>query len=113
MPTQHIAITTLNMRERITFIHSPEDGVDPAELVLESARLTAPAIEAAREDRLTATLEELPSQVFRLLQDFRTLRLRWVSTQPYQTLEPYAARLSPGLHVSYSLLKEGGLEREP
>ncbi|KAI6778423.1 uncharacterized protein J7T54_000812 [Emericellopsis cladophorae] len=61
------------MRERITLIHSPEEGVDPAELVLEPARLKAPAIGAAREDRLTAALDELPSHVSLLLQDFQTL----------------------------------------
>lgn len=91
------------MRERITFLHPQGTGVDPAALDIQDAGLMGPHTEATREDRITLTLDELPSEVADLLQaGFRDLHVRWTSPLKYDTIEPFSSRLSPGLHVSYT-----------
>lgn len=90
------------MRERITFIHSPAGGVDPAKLDIQAAGLVGPLTHVAREDRITLTLDELPVSLAALLRDVNDVHIKWSSTQAYDTLEPYVARISPGLHISYT-----------
>ena len=51
------------MRERITFVHSPEDAFDPSQLRLENNTLHVSSLKAAREDRVTFSLQELPQEV--------------------------------------------------
>ncbi|KAG8165855.1 hypothetical protein KVR01_004407 [Diaporthe batatas] len=90
------------MRERITFLHRPEDAVDPASIAVTGTSLTGPALSAAREDRITLALEELPEELRQVLQSCHELHIRWVSTHPYDTISPLYSRLSPGLHVFFT-----------
>lgn len=90
------------MRQRITFLHRPEGAVDPASLVVTDTSLTGPALSAAREDRITLALEELPEELRQVLQSCHELHIRWVSSDPYDTISPLYSRLSPGLHVFFT-----------
>lgn len=52
------------MRERITFVHGAEDAFDPKQLqIQEENSLHIKSLKAAREDRMTASLYELPQEV--------------------------------------------------
>lgn len=51
------------MKERITFIHASGDGFDPQQLRIDKATLHVKALQAAREDRLTFNVQELPQEV--------------------------------------------------
>lgn len=92
------------MRQRTTFFHRPESPVDPALLRLVDATLTGPTIEAAREDRVTLGLDELPAALARLLaDDVQELHVRWAArTAGAELVSPLLSRLSPGLHVFYT-----------
>lgn len=92
------------MRERVTFVQPLGEGVDPKALDLQEAGLLGPQIEAVREDRfsLAVGLDELPAEVKELLRDVRKLDIRWASTRAYDSLEPFASRISPGFHLTYT-----------
>lgn len=51
------------MRERITFIHGSEDAFNPQQLDVQKKSLQVKSLKAAREDRLTFGLYELPQEV--------------------------------------------------
>ena len=51
------------MRERITFVHGPEDAFTPDQIQPTSDTLCLQSLKAAREDRVTASLYELPQEV--------------------------------------------------
>ena len=51
------------MRERITFVHGQEDAFNPDQIQLKSDTLYIKSLKAAREDRVTASLYELPQEV--------------------------------------------------
>jgi len=51
------------MKERITFVHNPEDTFDPKQLDLQNDTLHVKSLKAAREGRLTYSLYELPQEV--------------------------------------------------
>ena len=51
------------MRERITFAHGAEDAFKPEQLQIEKDTLYVKSLKAAREDRVTASLYELPQEV--------------------------------------------------
>ncbi|KFA74971.1 hypothetical protein S40288_02234 [Stachybotrys chartarum IBT 40288] len=92
------------MRERITFVHPVGAWADDDELpeVRESG-LLGPHLDTAREDRLTIPIDELPSDLKTIFQDFQQVSIRWASPLAYDTVEPFSSRLSPGLHVIYTL----------
>ena len=52
------------MSQRITFIHEADDSFDLSQLRLQNDTLRVDSLEAAREDRLTISLYELPQEVF-------------------------------------------------
>lgn len=89
------------MRERVTFFHPTDTGVLPENLKRDKGGLEAPVFETTREDRLTLGLDELPAEVASVLNGFSSLHVAWNSPVAYRTLEPFAARLSPGLHVLF------------
>lgn len=89
------------MRERITFVHE-DPSFDPDALDLQDAGLLGPQIETARQNRLTINFDELPQELADFLKGFEALHVRWASPLQYTTLDPFSARLSPGLHLSYS-----------
>ena len=51
------------MRERITFLHAANHPFDPQQLRVENDTLHVSSLVAAREDRLTFSLYELPQEV--------------------------------------------------
>ena len=51
------------MRRRITFIHRKEDIVDPSKIFISKEGLHVQGLQAAREDRVTANLYDLPQEV--------------------------------------------------
>ncbi|KAJ5006239.1 Protein pbn1 [Colletotrichum sp. SAR 10_66] len=55
------------MRQRITFIHKPGNGVPFEALEISDAGVKGPEIDAIREDRVTLALEELPAELSQLL----------------------------------------------
>ncbi|KAI9167406.1 Protein PBN1 [Paramyrothecium foliicola] len=89
------------MRERITFVHPPQAGVDLDIPDIDDAGIRGPVLESVREDKITLPLDRLPSQLSAALQSYPSLRLRWTSPLSHDTVEPFAARLSPGFHLSY------------
>ena len=51
------------MRERVTFIHGADYALDPKQLQLQNDSLHITSLKAAREDKLTLGLYELPQEV--------------------------------------------------
>jgi len=51
------------MRQRTTFVHDPNDTFDPKQLHVQSDSIHVKSLKAAREDRLTLGLYELPQEV--------------------------------------------------
>ena len=91
------------MRVRTTFFHRPESPVDPAQLRV-GATLTGPTIDAAREDRVTIGLDEVPPALARVLSDsVQELHVRWAARTPIaEPVSPLLSRVTPGLHVFYT-----------
>lgn len=89
------------MRERITFVQPRGAGVDPQTLDIQEAGLLGPLVETVREDRLTLTLDELPPDLSALAGGLKELHIRWSTAAAHGVLEPFAARISPGFHLSY------------
>ncbi|KAG8415042.1 protease B nonderepressible form [Metarhizium acridum] len=87
------------MKERVTFVHAQGVDVDPGLLKVDANQLDGPSVRAARENRLTVEVAELPSELAGLLQAYRDISVRWASPLTYDTVEPFTSRLSPGLHV--------------
>lgn len=88
------------MRQRITFVHGPGNAVEPSALSITDTSISTPELSAAREDRITATLEELPASIARLVRAASAeLHVRWVSPVAYGSVSPLSSRMSPGLHV--------------
>lgn len=96
------------MRQRTTFIHRPGDAVDPALLKISADSLSGPVIKAAREDRLTLALDDLPSELQTLLRDTHKLHIRWASSRLYESVSPLFSTLPPGFHLFYSPLSSTG-----
>ena len=53
----------LTMRRRVTFLHRSSDYFDPNQLQLHKDSLVVTSLKAAREERLTFGLYELPQEV--------------------------------------------------
>ncbi|RBQ66897.1 hypothetical protein FVER14953_07052 [Fusarium verticillioides] len=86
------------MRERVTFIHN-DYTLDPEQLDNQEAGLLGPKIESVRQDKLTIPLDELPSELTDILQEYEALHIRWASPVKSEALDPFTSRISPGLHV--------------
>ncbi|KAF4591599.1 protein pbn1 [Ophiocordyceps camponoti-floridani] len=89
------------MRERVTFIHGSDAHVDPSALQLQPAGLLGPVTTAVRQDRLTWSLDELPTELASFLRSTSAVHVRWTTIDEHDTLEPFSSRLSPGLFVSF------------
>lgn len=90
------------MRQRITFLHRPEDAVDPRSFKVTDTSLTGPVLPSVREERVALALDELPLELRQLLQSCHELHIRWVSPYSYDTVSPLLSRLSPGFHLFYT-----------
>ena len=51
------------MKERVTFVHGANDPFTPEQLRLDNDTLCVKSLKAAREDRSTFGLHELPQEV--------------------------------------------------
>lgn len=100
--TTRRSVSPAIMRRRITFLHKPEDGIDPAAVEVTDSSLTGPVLPSVREERVTLSLEELPDELRQLLESSHELHIRWVSDQSYTSLSPLYSRLSPGFHLFYT-----------
>ena len=94
------------MRRRSTFFHVPELNIQPSQLQLSGDRFFITDLDAAREERLTFGLEELPQEIVQVLNNAHELHIRWVTESNYNTSTPLFSRISPGLHISYTPLNE-------
>lgn len=90
------------MRQRTTFFHKNENGIEPTSLKVIGRSISGPDLLAVREDRITLGLEELPTELRELLQESHELHIRWASPYPYESIGPWNSRLPPGLHVFYT-----------
>lgn len=94
------------MRRRSTFFHAPQLDIDPSQLQLSGDKFFITDLDAAREERLTIGLEELPREIVQVLEQAHELHLQWSTESNYNTSTPLFSRISPGLHISYTPLKE-------
>lgn len=90
------------MRQRITYLHKPEDAIDPKSIKVTSDSLAVSGLKAAREDRITFGFDELPQEIHYVLKQSHELHIRYVNSIAYESIPPLLARLSPGLHIYYS-----------
>ena len=98
------------MRRRSTFIPSPDFDYDPSEIKINGRHLSFAGLKAAREERLTFALNELPTEMVQVLERSHELHLRWISEEPFNKSSPYMSSLTPGLHVHYTPSKDSGGE---
>jgi hypothetical protein len=96
------------MRQRITFIQEPKDSIDPSKLTVTSNSISTTELTAAREERVTFGFDELPQELFKVLEASHELHIRWVEEKVFEARAPFVARLSPGLHVFYTPLTNNG-----
>lgn len=90
------------MRERITFVHEPQDGIDPKSIGIHTNTLSFSGLKASREDHITLSLEELPQELRSALSATQELHVRYVTPSSYKSIPPFNSQLSPGLHVHYT-----------
>ncbi|KAJ5251553.1 hypothetical protein N7489_001963 [Penicillium chrysogenum] len=93
------------MKQRITFIQRVDAGFDPQQAVLTASSLSVRGLDAAREDRITVGLDELPEEFRAVLEQSHELHLRWASERSFDAVPPFSSRVSPGLHVHYTPLE--------
>jgi len=98
------------MRQRTTFFHHNDDGVEPADLKITIDSLSGPDLNAIREDKITLELQELPGDLRTLLAASSQLHLRWESPEPRKATELWPSRVTPGLHVFYTPSTDGKAE---
>ncbi|KAI0480383.1 PIG-X [Xylariaceae sp. FL0804] len=94
--------TSSTMRQRVTFFHRNENGIDPEDLKVGDSLVAGPDLKAVREQRATLALEELPADLQQLLRESHELHIRWNSLSGHENLGPWNSRLPPGLHVFYT-----------
>ncbi|OAL20775.1 hypothetical protein AYO20_11482 [Fonsecaea nubica] len=94
------------MRRRSTYVTHPSRAVNPDDIQVRQNQLLLGALKAAREERLTLGLEELPTEIADYLRECHELHVRWAPELPYNTTAPFLSRISPGLHVQYTPLHE-------
>lgn len=90
------------MRQRITYFHKNENGVEPRALKLSGRSISGPDIIAEREDRITLALEELPIELQHVLRESQELYIRWQKPTAFTTIGPWNSKIPPGLHVFYT-----------
>lgn len=94
------------MRQRITFIHEPQDAIDPKSFDLsndkkQGPRLTLKGLKAAREDRIVWAYDELPQDVRDIFERTDETHIKHVQRGSSKSLPPFNARVGAGLHVSF------------
>jgi hypothetical protein len=90
------------MKRRTTYVHDPNQDFDPSSVKITKGRLEAPGINAAREEQLKFSLDELPDELRHLLSRTHEFHIRWATELHFDTISPYLSRVAPGLHVFYT-----------
>lgn len=91
------------MRQRLTVIHEPQDALDPSTLIIDEKSLKASQeIDAARELRITFSIEELPQELYRALKACHEIHIRWSAQHTWESVSPFSSRVPPGLHVFFT-----------
>ncbi|KAL6713062.1 protease B nonderepressible form [Lecanora helva] len=94
------------MKQRTTFVHDSEDAFDPKQIRLDRDVVHIESLKAAREDRLTLGLYELPQEIWVVLKQCHELRVRWASSHSYAATAPFVSTVPPGLHVFFTPQKD-------
>ncbi|KAJ5495423.1 Protein pbn1, partial [Penicillium diatomitis] len=81
---------------------NPRTPFAPDQISLSASTLSVQNLVAAREDRITLSLSELPDELRNVLEQSHELRLRWATERSFDAIAPFASRISPGLHVHYT-----------
>ncbi|KAL6239603.1 protein pbn1 [Aspergillus navahoensis] len=100
------------MRQRITYIQKPSAPFHPSQTTLTRDAVSVQSLDAAREQRLTFSFNELPSELWQVLRQCHQLHIRWASEKVYEAVSPFSSRISPGLHVFYSPVETGKAKRD-
>ena len=100
------------MKQRITFIFHANDDASK-NLSVEKKKVKIQGLEAAKEHKITLSIDELPKSVQRIPDIFQELYVRWVSSKANPISSPFDARLSPGLHVFWTPARASGHTKEP
>jgi hypothetical protein len=96
------------MRRRITFIQRPDADFSLDQISLSRSSLSVHGVDAAREDRVTFSFDELPPELWHVLKQCHQLHIRWAAEEPYEARAPFSSRVSPGLHVFYTPVAGAG-----
>lgn len=87
------------MKQRSTFLVRDPAYSHPSNFGLTPTSLRIKAVPAAREDRLTFGVDELPAELRTVLRQCAEVHVRWTSRSPYTSTSPYGARVPAGLSV--------------
>jgi hypothetical protein len=87
------------MKQRTTYIITDPESTHPDNFVLEPQSLHIKTLHAAREDRLTIGYNELPPEIWNVLKQCNEVFIRWSTSRPYESVDPYGSRVPAGLHV--------------
>jgi hypothetical protein len=87
------------MKQRTTYIITDPESTHPDNFVLESQSLHIKTLHAAREDRLTIGYNELPPELWNVLKQCNEVFIRWSTSRPYESVDPFGSRVPAGLHV--------------
>ncbi|KAJ6110047.1 hypothetical protein N7486_002282 [Penicillium sp. IBT 16267x] len=90
------------MKRRVTYIQRPEAPFVPEQVSLSSKSVRINGLDAAREDRITFNLDDLPEEFHAVCRQSQELHLRWATERSFDAIAPFASRVSPGLHVHYT-----------
>ncbi|CAO2649461.1 Nn.00g068460.m01.CDS01 [Neocucurbitaria sp. VM-36] len=95
------------MKQRITYVVKDPDAFTPEQLVVQEdgTGLALNNVHAAKEHRITLGLDELPSELSSVFQQWHEFHIRWASSAVYTATPPFTSRVSPGLHVFFTPLK--------
>lgn len=87
------------MKQRTTYLVSDPSATHPDNFVLQPRSLHIKSIKAAREDRFTIKYGELSPEIKSFLKQCDQLHVRWSTSLPYQSVDPFGSRVPAGLHV--------------
>ncbi|KAF2004404.1 PIG-X-domain-containing protein [Amniculicola lignicola CBS 123094] len=94
------------MKQRITYIVHNADDFNPNQLEIKAASIKLNKVKAAKEQRVTFGLSELPGELRKALEQWHELHIRWASERPYTAIPPFTSLMSPGLHVFFTPQKD-------
>ena len=93
------------MRRRSTFVHDSSVDFNPSELQVTLDKVSHSGLQAAREERVTYSFDELPVELQQVLSHAHELHLRWATEALHTPVAPFLSRISSGLHVFYTPLE--------